>query len=194
MSDDHRHMPHSVTGLSVGDAAAHLGISANAVRHKIRRGTLTAYKVNGEWRVTVDDPTRPTPRHTPEDTPRHMPPDSPADSVIVSARHQVEVLRDSLVAPLVALTERQQTIIAQLERERGRLETERNQALQDAENERGISQQRAQELEAERDALQARLRVLEAQHAGSPMQTPDATETATDDAIDVPWWMFWRRL
>ena len=40
-------------GLSVGEAARTLGISVPAVRKRIRRGTLRAYKVDGRWRVIV---------------------------------------------------------------------------------------------------------------------------------------------
>src|SRR5215211_3527789 len=40
-------------GISVGEAARSLGISVPAVRKRIRRGTLRAYKVDGIWRIIV---------------------------------------------------------------------------------------------------------------------------------------------
>jgi excisionase family DNA binding protein len=43
-------------GMPVGEAARALGISVPAVRKRIRRGTLRAYKVDGEWRVIVQPP------------------------------------------------------------------------------------------------------------------------------------------
>lgn len=55
--------------LDISQAASRLGISADAVRKRIRRKRLRAYKVDGEWRVvlplvssvpleTPDDPSR----------------------------------------------------------------------------------------------------------------------------------------
>ncbi len=43
-------------GLPVGEAAALLGISAPALRKRIKRGSVRAYKVDGEWRVIVQSP------------------------------------------------------------------------------------------------------------------------------------------
>ena len=40
-------------GLSVGEAARVLGITVPAVRKRIRRGSLRAYKVDGRYRVIV---------------------------------------------------------------------------------------------------------------------------------------------
>lgn len=51
MSNDDR-------GLPVGEAASLLGISAPALRKRIKRGSVRAYKVDGEWRVIVQSPTQ----------------------------------------------------------------------------------------------------------------------------------------
>jgi hypothetical protein len=45
---------HQAHGVSIADAARHLGISENAVRQRIKRGTLHAVKVDGVWRVTLE--------------------------------------------------------------------------------------------------------------------------------------------
>ena len=43
-------------GLSVGDAARQLGVTPDAVRAKLHRGTLLGSKVDGTWRVFLDPP------------------------------------------------------------------------------------------------------------------------------------------
>lgn len=43
------------TGLTVAEAADVLGISKDAVRKRIARGTLQAAKQDGEWMVFLDD-------------------------------------------------------------------------------------------------------------------------------------------
>ena len=45
-------------GLPVGEAASLMGISAPALRKRIKRGSVRAYKVDGEWRVIVQSPTQ----------------------------------------------------------------------------------------------------------------------------------------
>jgi excisionase family DNA binding protein len=41
-------------GVPVGEAARVLGVTAEAVRKRVRRGTLSAYKVGSEWRIVLD--------------------------------------------------------------------------------------------------------------------------------------------
>jgi excisionase family DNA binding protein len=118
------------TGLSVSQAAATLGLSVNAVRHKIRRGSLPAVKVNGEWRVQLVEgvPHRPAAQARTvagEDSPADSPPDRPL-AISMSAEQQLATLREGLVAPLVALTERQQQTIAEQAEMIGRLSAERD--------------------------------------------------------------------
>ena len=43
-----------VESLTIADAAARLGIAPDAVRKRIRRGSLRAVKVDGTWRVLFD--------------------------------------------------------------------------------------------------------------------------------------------
>ena len=40
-------------GIDVASAASLLGISPQAVRKRVRRGSLTAHKVDGEWRIVL---------------------------------------------------------------------------------------------------------------------------------------------
>ena len=42
-------------GLTINQAASRLGVSENAVRQRIKRGTLSAVKVAGVWRVQLTD-------------------------------------------------------------------------------------------------------------------------------------------
>jgi excisionase family DNA binding protein len=42
--------------LSVAEAAAHLGVTPDAVRARLHRGTLFGVKDGGEWRVYLDPP------------------------------------------------------------------------------------------------------------------------------------------
>ena len=108
---------------------------------------------------------------------------------IVTARSQLEAIRDEWLAPLVAqITEQAKAL--------GRLEAERDQARQSAEAaiaKLDQMQEDRDELLTVRETLRVRLSMLEAQQAESHMQTASALETATDAATGVPWWAFWKR-
>ena len=41
-------------GLDIGEAAARLGITVTALRKRIQRGSVYAYKVDDRWRVVLD--------------------------------------------------------------------------------------------------------------------------------------------
>ena len=56
---------HRPAGLTIDQAAAELGLSREAVRHRVRRGTLAGERVNGQWRVHIGRP-RPARRPTTE--------------------------------------------------------------------------------------------------------------------------------
>lgn len=47
---------HGSGGVDVAAAALRLGISPTAVRKRVRRGSLRAYKVSGEWRIVLPAP------------------------------------------------------------------------------------------------------------------------------------------
>jgi hypothetical protein len=47
-------------GLTITQAAQRCGVTREAIRLRIRRGTLPAHKVNGQWVVFLNDPPTPT--------------------------------------------------------------------------------------------------------------------------------------
>jgi hypothetical protein len=96
-------------GVDVGQAARTLGITAQAVRKRIRRGTLEAYKLDGEWRIVLpvgQDGTGETARDagSPGNVPAGQ--DRARDALIAQLHSEIEFLR--------RLTEHQAGVIAQL--------------------------------------------------------------------------------
>ncbi len=160
---------HQAHGLSIADAARHLAISENAVRQRIKRGTLAAVKVDGVWRVTIDE-TDLAGDHEVDYQADHetgYEERPPADyettsqsAVSVAARAQLSALVEEMLAPIIAQHEEQ---TAQLARQLGRTEAERDQARQETSAAR-----------LERDALQAELdRLREAESAHAPVDAQD---------------------
>ncbi len=101
--------------LDVGQAAARLGVSPDAVRKRIRRGTIRGYKVDGGWRVVLP-------------TVSPLSPDSDGGSSRTGPESGLDVARDAALAyfereherlvrehdRLLALTEQQAQTIAEL--------------------------------------------------------------------------------
>lgn len=96
-------------GITVAVAAARLGVTPDAVRRRLHRGTLAGTKTaDGEWRVWLPEGTEtgdpPGPRQDDrQDTARTRPDDAPVDIAILQAhlhdlRDQVTFLRDQLDA------------------------------------------------------------------------------------------------
>ena len=108
--------------LSVGAAAARLGISADAVRSRIKRGTLWAIRRNGRVQVVLRDPAAReaagVPRTGPE-TPTGGPTNRPAQSATQSPADGTET-----TALLRAEIAHQKSRVRELERERERLDRE----------------------------------------------------------------------
>lgn len=178
---------------TVREAAIRLGLSEAAVRQRIRRHTLVAERSEGIVYVLLADD---TPSQTPNNTASETVDTTPDSTAIMTAQQQLEVVRDTLLRPLIELTERQQVTIAEQAKSLGRLEAERDQARQSAEAaiaDRDQLQEERDELVAVREALRGRLSALEAQQAESPVQVSSAPEMATRDASAVPWWQFWKR-
>ena len=79
--------PPSPPGATIAQAALALGVSREAIRQRLRRGTLPATKVNGQWFIHLDQLNRPgTAEPTPEPTPTGdarptNPPDGSGDGV-----------------------------------------------------------------------------------------------------------------
>ena len=74
------------TGLTVAEAADVLGISKDAVRKRISRGTLQAAKQDGEWMVFLDND---TPDQTKQD-------DSHYWELINDQRQEIAELKEEL--------------------------------------------------------------------------------------------------
>ena len=74
------------TGLTVAEAADVLGISRDAVRKRIARGTLQAIKQDGEWAIDLDDGDQPKTEGKTED-------DSHFWELIQDQKEEIERLR-----------------------------------------------------------------------------------------------------
>ena len=109
----HTDVPH--TGVPVYDAAHLLGISENAVRARLRRGTLVGVKYDTSWYVLLRDTDVPTvtpstKSDVPPDAPQHVPSHPAAHEQLVE-----ELRRDKLF-----LQEQLDRALRQLEAERQR--------------------------------------------------------------------------
>ena len=106
-------VPH--TGIPVPDAAHLLGISENAVRARLRRGTLVGVKHDTSWYVLLRDTDVPTTTHVePQDVPLDAPQDAPSHTAV----H--EQMIDELRRDKIFLQEQLDRALRQLEAERER--------------------------------------------------------------------------
>jgi predicted ArsR family transcriptional regulator len=158
-------------GLTIGQAADVLGISENAVRQRIKRGSLEAAKVDGIWRVVVGDHEADYQATSRSDYQADYEPTTSQPAINPAALAQLEAIRDQWLQPLV-------TQIRELERDVGRLAAERDQVTR------------------ERDELRE---TKATQTAGAAFAAPhpdDAGESiavtaANAAAVRRPWWKFW---
>ena len=109
----HTDVPH--TGIPVYDAAHLLGISENAVRARLRRGTLAGVKHDTSWYVLLRDTDVPTTTHV---EPQDVPPDAPQHVPSHTAVH--DELVDELRRDKIFLQEQLDRALRQLEAERQR--------------------------------------------------------------------------
>jgi len=109
--------------------------------------------------------------------------------VILDPERQLEVIRDTLLRPLIEQNERLQSRLEEQAETIGKMHAAQEQARIKEE----IARLERQQIEAERDALEVRLSALETPQAESPMQPSSAPQTATGAATSAPWWQFWRR-
>ena len=110
----HTDRPH--TGIPVCDAAHLLGISENAVRARLRRGTLVGVKHDTSWSVLLRDTDIPTVTSSAKsDAPRHIPSHTAVhDALIEELRADKRYLQDQLDRALRQLeAERQRTDVIQ---------------------------------------------------------------------------------
>jgi len=145
-------------GVSILIAAQRLGLSEGAVRQRIRRKTLDARRINGRTYVVLPpSPNGFNTHHEPSVT--DVPP-----SVTLRPEQQLEMIRDTLLVPLITEHRQAHETIAEQAKTIGRLE--------------------------ERvDTLQAKLDAVEA----IPLEAPAAPETPQIE-LERPWWQFWKRL
>lgn len=133
--------------LPIAEAAKALGCSPNAVRQRIRRGTLVAAKVGEQWYVDVASrptPLRPTSANMPADLLHAPTATAPADV------GRVPLAEDEAVAALVELLQEERTERHQ-ERTRG---IALDDQLRVARETAAMWQERARNLESEVGRLQ----------------------------------------
>jgi uncharacterized small protein (DUF1192 family) len=168
-------------GVTIAEASRRLGVSENAVRQRIKRGTVAAWKVDGVWRIMIagdgaeSDHEADYQRDQQADQERRLSGDQPptnTPAVSLAARAQLSAIVEEMLAPLVAQHEAR---TAELAKEVGRLE-------------------------AERDALWSTVERLEAELATSQDTTVDANQglqraetPETTDAAAASWWTRLRR-
>jgi hypothetical protein len=179
---------------SVKDAARRMGLSDNAVRLRIKRGTLPAEKIGDNWFVVVGGDQQPTTDQRTvigQATTTHQSRPTTTDrlvndqSLVVAERIRVELetVRDEWLQPLIDQ-------IRELEREAGRLAAEREHAQRQAEIaalEREVVEAERDALLAAQDALRSRVRELETVSA----ESSDEPKDAAPEAVRKPWWRRW---
>jgi hypothetical protein len=117
--NEHTDTTHGTTGnatqhrvVSVTEAAIALGITPDAVRARLRRGSLAGEKQGTTWLVHLDDARRVTRHDTPRDVTRQR--DSHRDELILELRADKQFLQSQLDRALRQLEdERQRTDVLQ---------------------------------------------------------------------------------
>lgn len=105
-----------VTLVSVSDASELLGISTSGVRKRINRGSLPARKIDGQWKVVLDE--------------EQIAKASAEQSANLAAtRQQLGVIRDEWLQPLILRIGNQAEQIGRLEERIRHLERERNELI-----------------------------------------------------------------
>jgi len=92
-------------GVSVAEAAAALGITPEAVRKRLGRGTLLGHRVGRTWRVHLDDVPKTGGQRTQTDTQGQQ----DATDLVTALREEVAWLREEVVRKdqlLAALAQR----------------------------------------------------------------------------------------
>ena len=96
--------------LTVKEAADYLGISENAVRLRISRGTLNSKKKKGVRYVIIDKPTEAdTPDDRSDETRQEETPPSDSSELVTELRNQISYLKER-IATLERLLDQQQQI------------------------------------------------------------------------------------
>jgi hypothetical protein len=136
---------HQGDGITIAEAARVLGVSENAIRQRIKRKSIEASKLNGVWRIWLDDQ---EPSQSDDHDGDHQPDyqattsqpggDQEATNRTVAinpaALAQLEAIRIEWLQPLVNQLNEKSTQIGRLEERLSATETARDAALQDAEH------------------------------------------------------------
>jgi len=180
MSDEQHYVAVSVAGK-------HTGIPERTIRHWLKTGKLSAIAGERGRLVRLEDVhqlavvTGKLPGPLPginlaatmagnsADSVGNIAEDAHIVEVAAAVEHQLEVIRDTLLRPLIEQNERQQATMTEQAETIGKVTAERD-------NER-----------RRREAVEARLGELQPQHAESLATTGATPETATRRA----WWRFW---
>lgn len=179
-TDDQRPTTDRPIYESVKEAARRLGISENAVRLRIKRGTLPAEKIGEQWFLVVGDRPPASTATTSQMVGGQRPPTTNDASVgdqqlVVMLEEAIERTGSKYVADITALYDR--------------IEASYRETL-DAKN------QTIAALERERDELRARLEVAESPRSVEGERNVESPVRAEDDAPGRnmrSWWRFWER-
>jgi hypothetical protein len=176
----------NLNGVPLRDAAERLGTTVDAVRMRIRRGALQAYKIDGKWFV-----------HLPEQKTEHAS-EQPEQDAEQRGEQFTERDQDTAISALREIIDRQDREIAFL---RAEVESRRQ-----AESEFRVILARQS---AEITDLAGRLQALtsgpaadEAAQRQSTPEPPQPRDSASDEAhlgyvyrvpepARRPWWRFW---
>ena len=168
-----------------------LGITGEAIRQRIKRGTLPAEKRDGRWYVAVDRPNMT--QGSTQQTIQDQPVDNPTEPL--EASYRVDGIPGTTLIPLTALMEQAADFADRIER--------LTREAMSAAGERDALRRERDSLVDERDALRERVAALEATQAAAeaPRSAPAASDdlgaasdaSAAPGGAERPWWAFWRR-
>jgi hypothetical protein len=164
---------------SLAEAADLLGCSIDTVRRRLKRGDLESRKLHTRtgyrWEIRLGSP----PGHAQVGKKAAAQATAQVDTTALvedQTRRQLEVLRDTLVLPLI----------------------DQNRALHDevgsVREALGRERERREQLERERDELQARLEALEASETHetrSPASQGAGYVYREPEPAKKPWWKLW---
>lgn len=180
-------MQENVRSLSVAEAAAALGVSTDAVRKRLTRGTIEGEKIDGQWHVIL-----------PDDAPNTDA--SPSDTRRASDQDTSGQESETRIADLQATVE---DLRARLDWAQGE-QSDLRATLADVITQAAEDRRRADTLQAMNQRAQDRIRELEALTVGDAIEneaveSPESAETestgiSTQVDADSPAQSSWKRL
>lgn len=177
--------PDEVQAVTLADAARLLGTTTEAVRQRAKRGTLPSFKgPDGKIYIPLDavQETSQPPVEEPHQVIRPIPVASapePAPVELVAARHQMELILNEWLQPLMTRMAEQAEEMGRL---RGIAESRENEAarLQDALQQAEQRAARVEARQADYDRLRADFERLEAER--------DAARKEVEQIRNRTWW------